>query len=60
MRSENNDVERKYENYAVYVKAHYRKTKNGKMCRVGSHVRLIRVPVKETVISKSLQKQKTR
>ena len=53
MRSDNNDSERKYENHAVYVKAHYRKTKNGKMCTVGSYVRLIRVPVKETVISKS-------
>ena len=60
MRSEINDIERKYENYAVYVRAHYRKTKSGKMCRVGAHVRLIQVPVKETVISKSLQKQKMR
>ena len=59
MRNENtNNMERKYENHAVYVRAHYRKTKNGQMCRVGAHVRLIQVPVKETVISKSLQKMR--
>ncbi len=58
MRQETTDTECRYENQAVYVRAHYRKTKNGKVCRVGSHIRLIQVPIKETVISKSLQKMR--